>query len=193
MPIQVPSPNARKHARIEIIPLIDIVFFLLATFVMVSLSMIQNKGIQVNLPVAASGTPQERKDITTISITATGEVFFNKQNIGLEGLEGALKDLKATNPEPRVFINGDAKAEYGVAVQVLDKVRRLGIGKVAIETRPQAGGSAAPAAPSTDPAAPAAPGTPAAPAPTVPLAAPAVPPAAAPVAPPPAALTPPAR
>jgi biopolymer transport protein ExbD len=150
MPVSIPSPGARKHARIEIIPLIDIIFFLLATFVMVSLSMVKNKGIPVNLPVAATAQPQDRKDFASISITEKGEVYFDKQLVTPAELEVALKDLLATNPEPRVFINGDAKAEYGKAVEVLDTARRLGIVKIAIETRtkpaPSATAVASPAA-----------------------------------------------
>ena len=53
----IPSPRSTRRARIEIIPLIDIIFFLLATFVMVSLSMIQNRGIPVQLPAATTGVP----------------------------------------------------------------------------------------------------------------------------------------
>jgi biopolymer transport protein ExbD len=151
MPLQIPSPRSRKHARIEIIPLIDIIFFLLATFVMVSLSMVQNKGIPVNLPVAASGTPQDRKEFTTITVTEKGEVFYDKQPIALEDLDGALKSLLAGNPEPKVFINGDAKAEFGKAIEVLDHVRKMGITKIAIETKPQ-GAAASPATPTAPPA-----------------------------------------
>jgi biopolymer transport protein ExbD len=171
MPLQIPSPRSKKHARIEIIPLIDIVFFLLATFVMVSMSMVKNKGIPVHLPVASSGTPQERKEFTTITITATGEVYFDKQPINMEELDGALKGLLAANPEPRVFINGDAKAEFGKAIEVLDRVRKLGITKIAIETKPPAPSASVPGAtaPATAPA-----GTP------VPTATPAETPAAVP-------------
>jgi biopolymer transport protein ExbD len=137
MPVTIPSPSAKKHARIEIIPLIDIIFFLLATFVMVSLSMVKNKGIPVNLPVAATSQPQDRKDFVSLTITEKGEVYFDKQIVTPPELEAALKDLLAQNPEPKVFINGDAKAEYGKAVEVLDTARRLGITKIAIETRPK--------------------------------------------------------
>jgi biopolymer transport protein ExbD len=60
--VDIPSPRAKRRAHIEIIPLIYIMFFLLATFVMVSLSMIRNQGINVNLPVAATSAPQDRKN-----------------------------------------------------------------------------------------------------------------------------------
>jgi biopolymer transport protein ExbD len=131
----IPSPRSKRHARIEIIPLIDIVFFLLATFVMVSLSMVKNQGISVHLPSARTGVAQDHAESTTISITGTGEVFFNKQLIGMPRLETSLRELIAQNPDPRVFINGDAKAEFGTAITVLDAVRKLGITKVAIQTQ----------------------------------------------------------
>ena len=135
MPVSIPSPGAKRHARIEIVPLIDIIFFLLATFVIVSLSMVKNKGIPVNLPVAASSQPIDRKDFATITLTEKGEVFFNKQAVTRTELELALKDLLAQNPEAKIFINGDSNASFGKAVEALDTARRLGITKIAIETK----------------------------------------------------------
>jgi biopolymer transport protein ExbD len=133
--MNIPSPRAAKKARIEIIPLIDIIFFLLATFVMVSMSMIKNQGINVNLPIASTSTPQDRKDYSSISVTEAGEYFFNKETVTLEQLVERLKAVKAADADPRVFINGDQKAELGKAIAVLDEVRKLGISKVAIETK----------------------------------------------------------
>lgn len=135
--IRIPSPRSNRRARIEIIPLIDIIFFLLATFVMVSLSMIQNRGIPVELPAAATGSPQPREDSATITITATGEVFFDREAVDAAGLEAALQQLVAGSPAARVFLSGDAGAAYGLAVEVLDEVRRAGIASIAIETRPK--------------------------------------------------------
>src|SRR5579871_6312922 len=131
----IPSPRAQKRARIEIIPLIDIVFFLLATFVMVSLSMIKNQGISVNLPIAATSAPQDRKDYTTISVNEKGDYFLNKEPVTLEQLPARLAALKEADPDPRVFITGDENAQFGKAIRVLDEVRKLGISKVAIETK----------------------------------------------------------
>src|SRR6185436_5326852 len=109
--MHIPSPRSKRKARIEIIPLIDIVFFLLATFVMVSLSMVKNQGIAVNLPVATSSAPQEREEYTTITVTESGDYYFNKDAVAYEQLTERLKGLKESTPEPRVFINGDEKAE----------------------------------------------------------------------------------
>jgi len=133
----IPSPRSKRRARIEIIPLIDIIFFLLATFVMVSLSMIQNRGIPVQLPAAETGAPLPREDSASISITERGEVFFDREPVDTDQLMAALKRLVAANPSARVFLSGDARAELGRTIEVLDEVRRAGIGSVAIETRPK--------------------------------------------------------
>jgi biopolymer transport protein ExbD len=139
--IAIPSPRGKRRARIEIIPLIDIVFFLLATFVMVSLSMVRNNGISVNLPKASTGTPQEHEQATTISIRADGMLFFGKEPIDPARLDSALDRLTSTTAEPRVVIEGDAGAGFGVAITVLDAVRKHGISKVAIQTQPHGAAS----------------------------------------------------
>jgi biopolymer transport protein ExbD len=131
----VPSPSSRKRARIEIIPLIDIMFFLLATFLMVSLSMIRNLGLPVNLPLAATSTPQDQKDFAVISITEQGEIYYNKEKIEADQLRPYLESLRQTYSEPRVFINGDERVDFGRIVTVLDQVRQVGIIRVAIQTK----------------------------------------------------------
>jgi biopolymer transport protein ExbD len=133
--MNIPSPSARKQARIQIIPLIDIMFFLLATFLMVSLSMVKNQGVNVNVPVASTTTSQELKDYATISITDQGEIYYNKEKIEADQLTLYLKSLKETYAEPKVFVNGDENANFGKVVAVLDEARKLGITKVAIQTR----------------------------------------------------------
>lgn len=133
--MNIPSPSSRKKARIEIIPLIDIMFFLLATFLMVSLSMIRSRGMQVNLPAAATSTLQEQKDFAVISITEQGDIFYNKEKIGPDQLQPYLQSLRATYSEPKVFINGDENVVFGKVVAVLDQARQVGIIKVAIQTR----------------------------------------------------------
>lgn len=135
--MHIPSPRPKRHARIEIIPLIDIMFFLLATFVMVSLSMVKNRGIAVVLPTANTGAPQEHSDHIVISIAETGQLYLDKNELSREQLSQELRRLKSENEEVRVFINGDQNARLGLAIEVLDEARKLGISKVAFETRPK--------------------------------------------------------
>jgi biopolymer transport protein ExbD len=128
----------RKRARIEIIPLIDIIFFLLATFIMVSLSMTKNQGVNVALPAASNPTnqvdPQDKDKTVTLSVTDKGEVFFNKDKITIAQLPLRLQTLKATTKDPKVIINGDGGANFKYVVAVLDEVRKIGIAKVGINT-----------------------------------------------------------
>src|SRR5215831_19425469 len=89
-----------KRARIEIIPLIDIIFFLLATFVMVSLSMTKNQGVNVALPTAGTaaslGDNKEMEKAVTLSVNNKGEIFFNKDKITIAQLPMKLQTFKAT-------------------------------------------------------------------------------------------------
>ncbi|MBV6519629.1 MAG: biopolymer transporter ExbD [Candidatus Brocadia sp.] len=133
--MKIPLPATRRRARIEIIPLIDVIFFLLATFVVVSLSMVKNQGISVNLPSAVTGNPQEREAAVTITVTKSGDVYLNQEKLAPGLLPGRLKQLKTENPDTRVFINGDREAYFGAAIQILDEVRSSGITKVAIQTK----------------------------------------------------------
>lgn len=133
--MHIPSLRPKKHARIEIVPLIDIMFFLLATFVMVSLSMVKNRGIPVILPAASTSSAQEHKDHVAVSVTESGQLYLDKRELSQEQLVAELRKLKEQNAELRVFINGDENARLGLAIAVLDETRKLGISKVAFETR----------------------------------------------------------
>ena len=132
--MKIPATFQRKRARIEIIPLIDIMFFLLATFVVVSLSMIRNEGIAVRLPSAESGTQEERNTAVTVSITEAGEIYVDKDKVALSELRDRLRAAKEAEPGLAVFINGDKRADFGIAVGVFDQVRMLGIAKVSVQT-----------------------------------------------------------
>lgn len=127
-----------KRARIEIIPLIDIIFFLLATFVMVSLSMTKNQGVQVALPSAGSaaslGDQQQMEKAVTLSVTEKGDVFFNKEKITIAQLPLKLQTFKSASKDPKVIVNSDAGSDFKNVVAVLDEVRKIGIAKVGINT-----------------------------------------------------------
>jgi biopolymer transport protein ExbD len=132
------SGGGGTKARIEIIPLIDIIFFLLATFIMVSLSMTKNQGVQVALPTASTaaslGDQQEMDKAVTLSVTEKGDVFYNKEKITIAQLPMKLQTLKSTSQDPKVIINGDAGVDFKHVVGVLNEVRKMGIAKVKINT-----------------------------------------------------------
>ena len=124
-----------KKAKIEIVPLIDVVFFLLATFVMVSLSMTRNQGMQVALPAASSAAKQADDDkAVTLTVMATGEVFYNKDKVTLAQLPFRLQTLKTSQKDPKIILNAAADADFKQVVAVLDEARKIGIAKVGIST-----------------------------------------------------------
>jgi biopolymer transport protein ExbD len=130
----IAMPQTRRKARIEIVPLIDIVFFLLATFVMVSLSMVKNTGLPVKLPSASSAKPLERGETQVLRVSREGEVSWDKRTYAPDELSSALASLRESRPDARVVIQGDERAEYGKVVGVLDRVRAAGLTKVAVQT-----------------------------------------------------------
>jgi biopolymer transport protein ExbD len=134
----IPSPRSQRRARIEIVPLIDIIFFLLATFVMVSLSMVKSRGIGVTLPTSSTSTTQKLPDFSTLTITKDGSIFLDKVPVTPNELPAKLQALKSAHQgDPAVLINGDETAQLGHAIRVLDECRRQGISRVTFQTRAQ--------------------------------------------------------
>jgi biopolymer transport protein ExbD len=131
------SPIPKKHARIEIIPLIDIMFFLLASFMMVSLSQTHMKGIRVTLPSATAPPPQQqdKKDLVSIRVAAGNVVYFDNQPMAPEDITGRLYQLHQSNPDIKVSISGEMLAPHGDIIAILDKVRSVGIQKVGYQIR----------------------------------------------------------
>ena len=134
---KIPSEN---EARIEIIPLIDIMFFLLAAFMLVSLSMVNQRNIKVNLPTATAATPETTRNLVNIAVDQAGVAYVEGKPIGNNELVASLAALQKTNSSPRVFVSGDRDARHGDVIRVLDLARSAGIEKIAFEIREPAGG-----------------------------------------------------
>jgi len=134
----VSSPIPHKKARIEIIPLIDIMFFLLASFMMVSLSQVHMKGIKVTLPVGQSGETQSKRDYISVSVDRNGNPYFDKTEMGYDQLTATLQKVHEENPEAKVFVRGDADTVHGNIIRVLERLRLVGFYKVAFEIKSEA-------------------------------------------------------
>jgi len=131
--IKVP---VRKKARIEIIPLIDVIFFLLATFVLFTLSLNSIRSVDVNLPVAAPPSPDKPKDDSvTIQVSGDGAIFWNRELIDMGEVPARIAHYKTQTDDPRILLAGDEKARFGLTIAVLDEVRKAGIEKFSVETR----------------------------------------------------------
>lgn len=135
------NTGGRKRARIEIIPLIDVIFFLLATFVLFTLSLNKSNGVTgINLPPSDTGEPRDPAGTVTISVTDAGTIAWNKDYISLAEFIDRLRAYKASDPEGRILINGDEQALFNAALYVFDEARKAGFQRIFIETKVRAGG-----------------------------------------------------
>lgn len=132
--IKVP---VRKKARIEIIPLIDVIFFLLATFVLFTLSLNRIQSVPVDLPAATPprDAPPPKDDSVTIQVSGEGAVFWNKELIDMSEVPSRIAYYKTQTEDPRILVAGDERARFGSTVAVLDEIRKAGIEKFSVETR----------------------------------------------------------
>jgi biopolymer transport protein ExbD len=134
------ADDGKKKARIEIIPLIDVIFFLLATFVLFTLSLSRISTLPVTLPVAAPPGPPNPNDTTVYLQVSDEGTYYWKQGSGTaeliskEEIPSKLTEYRSRESNPRVLIRGDSKARFGAAVLALDEVRKSGIQQVSVET-----------------------------------------------------------
>src|SRR6266404_2766333 len=150
------SPIPKKHARIEIIPLIDIMFFLLASFMMVSLSQTHMKGIAVNLPSAVipPTVDPNKKDYVSVRVTEGGLIYFDNAPVLDSDVLPKLYQLHEANKDVKVSLSAELLATHGAVIELLDKIRLSGITKIGYQIKP-AGVTGAPGTvPPPGPAAP---------------------------------------
>lgn len=133
--------EGKKKARIEIIPLIDVIFFLLATFVLFILSLEKIQSLPVDLPVATppSAVENPEDDTVTLQVSDQGTCFWTYRKvtelIDISEVKPRLDNYITQVADPRVLVTTDDKAKFGVAIRVLDEIRKADIKKVSIETR----------------------------------------------------------
>jgi biopolymer transport protein ExbD len=130
VPRQAPS-----KARIEIIPMIDVIFFLLVFFMVSTLSMTVNRGLPVNLPTAAT-SQKELGENVDLTLMQDGELFLNREPIALQDLGQRMKAALAVNSQLVVIINADGQARHSSVIEVLDELRGAGVSRLAIAVKP---------------------------------------------------------
>ena len=133
--MRVSSPIPHHKARIEIIPLIDIMFFLLASFMMVSLSQVHVKGIKLNLPTGLMGQTQSRREYVALSVDKAGDIYYDKQKVDPNEVYQRLLNVHRISPNAKIFIRGDRDAYHGDVIRLIEQVRAAGIYKIAFEVK----------------------------------------------------------
>lgn len=126
--------KTKKKARIEIIPMIDTMFFLLVFFMIATLSMTVMRGMQVNLP-KADAVKKDIKENLSVTISNDGKIYFNKKETSIPELRGALVAEVSANPDTMVIINADEEVMHGKVVEVMDEIKLSGVTKLAIAAK----------------------------------------------------------
>ena len=131
--MKLESLGVEKKPNIMIIPMIDIIFFLLVFFMMSMLSMVVQKSINLNLPQTTSARLNMDKTVP-IAVTADGKIFVEQEQIPKEALRKRIEIEKARNPDLSIILRADAKSEHGTFVFVLDQLKATGVSKIGIAT-----------------------------------------------------------
>lgn len=126
---------AKKKPRIEIIPMIDTMFFLLVFFMIATLAMTIQHGMPVSLPTAESSTDKIAEHVS-LTLTREGRLYYNKEAITLQELEMRLANLRQSSSEPSLLINADEQVPHGRVIKVMDLIRLSGITSMGIATKP---------------------------------------------------------
>ena len=113
-------------------------FFLLASFMMVSLSQVHMKGIKVNLPSGVSGQTQTKREYISVSVDKNGNYFFDKDQVSDEELMSRLRKVHDSAPEAKVFVRGDRDSVHLNVTHALDIIRSAGFYKISFEIRSEA-------------------------------------------------------
>lgn len=133
-----------EEARIEIIPLIDVIFCILTFFLLAGLQLTRQQAIRVDLPEASSGVPQMR-EMLILTLDDFGQLYVEQQKIdSREQLAQSLRNYQSTNPNGLMVLYASRTASYNDVVQVLDFLRTIGGDRVALATLPGASGQVPP-------------------------------------------------
>jgi biopolymer transport protein ExbD len=122
----------RRKARIEMLPLIDIVFLLLVFFIYAMLSMAVHRGLPVELPTSRTSKIDKRL-ILSVTIQSDGLIYVDKEYVELEDFVDVLKAKAENQKEPGVLLFADRSIEYQTLFQVLDKIRLAGINRISLQ------------------------------------------------------------
>ncbi len=124
--------GSRRRARIEILPLIDIVFLLLVFFIYAMLSMAVHRGVPVNLPTSSSARI-ERQSLLSVTIKQSGEILVDTHRVALKDLARLLKVRAQANRSPGVLLFADKTVSYQLLVHVLDQIRAAGLSRISLQ------------------------------------------------------------
>ena len=116
-----------------VIPLVDIIFFLLAFFIMSTLYMVEQNIIPVNLPATSTAQTDQTKQFP-ITVTADGNIYLEQEEIPLPLLPRRIEVELASNPDTVFVLRADKSLEYGRVIEILDVLKNNGVRRVSVAT-----------------------------------------------------------
>ena len=147
-----------EETRIELVPLIDVIFCILTFFLLAALQLTRQQAINVDLPKAKTGQTQMR-EMLIVSIDDFGQTYIDQLPVNYQQLDRVLKSFQAKNPAGLMVLYAPQNAKYAKVVEVLDKLREVGGERVALATLPSSASSPQPNPSFPNSGIPAAPGT----------------------------------
>jgi biopolymer transport protein ExbD len=123
------------ETRIEIVPLIDVIFCILTFFILGAVGLSRQQAISLDLPRASTGAPQMR-EMFMVSLDDLGQLYVEKQPVSESQLASALKNYHQYNPQGLIVLHASRNASYNDVVQLLDVLRQVGGDRVALATLP---------------------------------------------------------
>jgi biopolymer transport protein ExbD len=126
----------RKKARIEIIPMIDVMMFLLVFFVLISVNVIPALGVKTQQPSSSQAQPLKTKDVQVIvTLSKENAIQVDGQNVELGDLVRAIKQKANGSDQISIIVNSDKGAEVQTLIDVMDEVKKSGLGKISLAAR----------------------------------------------------------
>ncbi|AGF50648.1 slr0678 [Synechocystis sp. PCC 6803] len=129
------NQHDQGEVRIEIIPLIDVVFCILTFFILGAVGLSRQQAISLDLPRASTGAPQMR-EMFMVSLDDLGQLYVEKQPVSQEQMVSALQNYHQYNPSGLIVLHASRNASYNDVVQLLDTLRTVGGDRVALATLP---------------------------------------------------------
>jgi len=133
--MKIRTDSTTDEARIELIPLIDVVFCILTFFILASLQLTRQQAINVDLPKASTGETQMQK-MLIVGIDKSGQTYIEQQPVNQDQLDRSLLRFRRWNPSGLIVLYAPREALYNDVIRVLDRLRAIGGERVALATLP---------------------------------------------------------
>ncbi len=129
------NDNSDREVRIELVPLIDVIFCILIFFILAAVGLSRQQAINLNLPKASTGKPQMR-EMLVVSLDDLGQVYVEQQIVTRTQLSQEIKNYHQANPNGLMVLHAAQNTTYREVVEVLDLLREVGGDRVALATLP---------------------------------------------------------